>query len=105
MVAESELPALLTEHLEVELEELARATGLSAGEIVELVEYGVFQPSSGSRVAWRFSARCITLGRRASRLRTDFDLDLAGLALVAGLLERIDDLEAEVGRLRAQLLA
>jgi chaperone modulatory protein CbpM len=99
------IPALLGEQLDVALDELARTTGLTVEEVVELVDYGVFQPSGGSRVQWRFSARCITLGRRAARLRADFELDLSGFALVAALLERIDDLEADMARLRAQLLA
>lgn len=100
----SEIAALLSEHLEVELEELARATGLSDAEILELADYGVFEPVGGAPLRWRFSARCIVLGRRASRLREDFGLDVSGLALVAALLERIDDLEQERARLRAQLL-
>lgn len=95
------LPVLLSEQLEIEMDELARATGLHVEEIVELVEYGVFEPAGAARLEWRFSARCIALGRRASRLRADFDLDLPALALVSALLERIDELEAEVVRLRA----
>lgn len=100
-----DIAALLSEHLEIELRDLERSTGLSAGEITELVEYGVFQPAGEAPQQWRFSARCIGLGRRASRLRNDFDLDPAGLALVASLLERIDELEGELARVRAQLLS
>lgn len=100
----SDLAALLGEHLEVDLEELARATGLSDAEVIELTEYGVFERRSGGAGGWRYSARCIAVGRRASRLRADFGLDLTGLAVVAALLERIDDLEAECARLRAQSL-
>ena len=55
------LPVLLGEPLEVEMQELVRATGLHVDEIVELVEYGVFEPSAGGAPAqWRFSARSIT---------------------------------------------
>jgi chaperone modulatory protein CbpM len=98
---------LLTEHLEVALEELAQASGLSAHEIVELVEYGVFEPIGGSSAgasSWRFSARTIVMGRRASRLKADFDLSLSALSLVLTYLQRIEDMEAELARLRAQLL-
>jgi chaperone modulatory protein CbpM len=97
-------PVLLSEQLEIQVEELVHATGLQFDEIVELVEYGVFEPSGNSPGQWRFAAHTIALGRRACRLREDFDLNLPALALVAGLLERIDDLEAEMVRLRAQLL-
>ena len=100
----SEFASLLAEHLEVDLEELARSTGLTGAEVVELTEYGVFEPLSGTAGRWRYSARCIALGRRAARLRLDFGLDIGGIALVAALLERIDDLEQECARLRAQVL-
>jgi chaperone modulatory protein CbpM len=101
--------ALLTEHLEVALEELAQASGLSQHEIVELVEYGVFQPvggpfaGSGAVSAWRFSSRTIVLGRRASRLKADFDLSVSALSLVLTYLLRIEEMEAELAQLRAQL--
>jgi hypothetical protein len=55
-------------------------------------------------MAWRFSSRTITLGRRASRLRADFELDTPATALVVTLLERIEELEAEVNRLRCEVL-
>jgi chaperone modulatory protein CbpM len=101
--------ALLTEQLEVALEELVEASGLLPQEIVELVEYGVFQPVGGSAQAasisaWRFSARTITLGQRARRLKSDFDLNLSGLALALTYLERIEELETELERLRCQML-
>jgi len=99
-------PALLTEHVEVALEELARASGLEPQEIVELVEYGVFEPSSGSaaRSTWRFSSSYIVLGRRARRLKVDFDLNVSGLALALTYLQRIDEMEAELASLRCQIL-
>jgi len=102
-VSGERFPSLLGEYPEIELDELAAATGLTVEEVVELVEYGVFQPRGLRPVEWRFAARSITLGRRASRLRADFELDLPALALVAALLERIDALEAEVERLRCLL--
>jgi chaperone modulatory protein CbpM len=100
--------ALLTEHLEIALEELAQASGLSQHEIVELVEYGVFQPLGGASTglgsaAWRFSSRTIVLGRQASRLKSDFDLSLSALSLVLTYLQRIEEMEAELAHLRAQL--
>jgi len=97
---------LLEEHVLVALEELAQASGLSAQEIIELVEYGVFEPVGrpGEAQAWRFAARCIVTGRTASRLRKDFDLPTSGLALALSLIERIETLERQVRVLEAQLL-
>ena len=53
---------------------------------------------------WRFAARCITLGRAASRLRSDFELAAPGLALMLSFRERIEELERQVRALEAQLL-
>ena len=65
---------LLEEHVQIALDELERASGLSIEQITELVEYGVFQPAGGRPHEWRFAARCIAVGRTASRLRADFEL-------------------------------
>jgi chaperone modulatory protein CbpM len=95
---------LLEEHVQIALDELERASGLSIEQITELVEYGVFQPAGGRPHEWRFAARCIAVGRTASRLRADFELSTAGLALALSLLERIEDLERELRALQAQAL-
>ena len=102
--------ALLTEHLEVALEELAQASGSAAGDRragrvrrVPARRRGVGREPAASS-AWRFSARHIVLGRRASRFKADFDLNLSGLSLVLTYLQRIEEMEAELARLRAQLL-
>lgn len=99
----------LEEHILIALEELAQASGLSTQDVIELVEYGVFEPvgtdvvGHGDMRAWRFAARCIVTARTASRLRQDFDLPTSGLALVLSLLERIETLERQVRALEAQL--
>jgi len=97
-------PTLLEEHVQIALDELERATGLSIQEITELVEYGVFQPEGGRPHEWRFAARCIAVGRSAHRLRSDFELSAPGLALTLSLLERIEELEREIRALQAQAL-
>ena len=100
--------AFLTEQVDVALEELVQASGLAVEEIVELVEQGVFVPVSTPTPvtvsAWRFSSSTIALGRRASRLKADLDLNLSGLALALTFVERIEELEEELNRLRCGLL-
>jgi chaperone modulatory protein CbpM len=103
-MTEAEWPALLAEHLDVALDELVEASGLTLDEVVELTEAGVFEPRGAGPREWRFSARQIVLARQARRLRADFELDLTGLTLALTLMERIEDLEREVHRLRCQLL-
>ena len=110
MASSSYDQAFFVEDVELALEDLARASGLSRQEIVELVEYGVLNPAqapfseAGEVSTWRFSARYVVLGRRASRLKADFGLDLPGLALVLTYIERIEEMEAELARLRCHLL-
>jgi len=100
----------LEEHVLIALEELSEASGLSAEEIVDLVEHGAFEPAGGGGASagdvrsWRFTARYIITGRRASRLRQDFELSTPGLALVLSFLDRIEELERQVRTLEAQLL-
>jgi chaperone modulatory protein CbpM len=95
---------LLEEHIEIAVEELERASGLSIEEITELVEYGVFQPHGSRPHEWRFAARCIAVGRRAQRLRSDFELSTSVLELTLSLLELIEELEREMRTLQAQAL-
>jgi chaperone modulatory protein CbpM len=95
---------LLEEHIQIALDELERASGLSIEQITELVEYGVFQPVGARPHEWRFAARSISVGRTANRLRADFELATPGLALTLSLLERIEELEREVTALQAQAL-
>jgi chaperone modulatory protein CbpM len=98
----------LDEATEVALEELLAASGLARAELLEMVELGVFAPRPGARgsdqATWRFSSRAIYLGRRAARLRDDFGLEPAGMALALAYLERIEALEARLRELECQLL-
>jgi chaperone modulatory protein CbpM len=100
----SELQALFAEQVEIALEELARASGFSSAEIVELVEMGLFEPSGTAPAEWRFTAHQVSIARRAARLRADFELNLPGVMIAATYLARIEELERELHALRCQLL-
>jgi len=83
--------------------ELAERSGLDVTEVHVLVECGVLASASGSR----FSLQCLTVARRARRLREELalDEDAHALALVLRLRERIGELEAQLDVMRARLLA
>lgn len=92
------------------LRELAEASRLPEQELRELMELGVLQPlASPPGVARegatepRFGAQCLVTMRAVRRLRDDFDLDTHGVSVALALLERIDELERQLRRLRAQL--
>ena len=93
----------LTEDHEFSLAELAELSGLSEAELRELVDYGAVTPVNPDSSPWVFSGKCLLTVRTACRLRLSFDLEPHGVALIVSLLDRIHELEAQLGRLRAQL--
>jgi chaperone modulatory protein CbpM len=72
--------------------ELAARSRFSESELLELLDCGAL-PRRGRHT--------LPALLTAARLRADFGLDLDGLALAMTLLRRIDELEAELSRLRA----
>jgi chaperone modulatory protein CbpM len=88
----------------VDEEELARMCSMSRIELEELVDYGVLAPvEHGAAPQHLFSAACVPLLRKASRLRADFDLDLFTMALLLGYFQRVEELEQQIRSLRARL--
>jgi chaperone modulatory protein CbpM len=86
----------------VALEELLIRSGLAREELVELVEFGAFEPVVAGE-SWRFAARVVVQARRAARLRDDFGLNPPGMVLALAYLERIDELERRLRELECQL--
>jgi hypothetical protein len=84
------------------LAELVALSGLSEGELRELVEYGALRPANPEAASWIFSGQCLLSVRAAHRIRASFELEPHGLALVVSLLERIRELETRLGQLHAQ---
>jgi len=93
----------LTEAYELTLTELTELSGLTEEELRELVDYGCIAPVDPDSAQWVFKGQCVTTVRAASRLRAGFDLEPHGVALVVSLLERINELEAQMNELRAQM--
>jgi hypothetical protein len=79
--------------------DLAERSGLSVTEVHVLVECGALTMRGGS-----YSIECLTVARRAQRLRDELALDdVHALAVVLRLRQRIADLEAELEGMRARL--
>jgi len=83
----------LDERVEYSLDDLAERSHLSRADIQLLVDWGAFSPRD---------ARALETARTAARLRSDFEVDLHGVALAITLLKRIEQLETEVCGLRAR---
>ena len=88
---------------EVTFTQLVSASGLPESEVVELVRYGALLPRDPGATTWTFEARSLSVVKKASRLRHDFELDPHGVSVVLRYLERIAELEEEIRSLRARL--
>lgn len=93
---------------------LIEASGLTGEEVQWLMESGALMPLSAAQTepqppqqqaqeSLSFPAAALPVAMLARRLRDDFELDRAGLALALRLMQRIDALEQEIERLRARL--
>jgi chaperone modulatory protein CbpM len=76
-------------------DDFERTSGLTGGEVRELVEYGLLKPQQ------RDLETALSL-REARQQGKDFDFDLFTIGLVAGYLRRIEQLQIEVRQLRAE---
>jgi chaperone modulatory protein CbpM len=92
----------LTEDTQFSLAQLAELAGIPESEVRELVDYGAVTPVDPESSPWIFNGKCLLTIRTARRLRVSFDIEPHGVALIVSLLERIHDLEAQLGSLRAQ---
>lgn len=86
----------------VSITELAGLAGLTEADVRELVDCGALAPANPDDAHWTFAANCVASLRRACRLRVDLELDLQTVALALTLIEQIDQLQADIVRLRAQ---
>jgi chaperone modulatory protein CbpM len=85
------------------LEHLAEVSGLSIEEIEDLIDIEIIKPVDTSAQTRMFQLRYVVTVKTARRLRDDFELDRQGLALALSLLQRIDELQAEIHATRARL--
>ena len=93
----------LHEGYELSLAQLCELSGLSEAELRTLVDCGAIAPADPDARDWTFGADRLVVARSAHRLRRDFELDPAGLALAVTLLERVRELEEALRDLRARI--
>jgi chaperone modulatory protein CbpM len=93
---------LLDEHLECSYVEFLQLSGLTEEELSTLLECGALIPVNPDTRT--FSGKSLVIARAACRLRNDLDLDPHALAVALRLLDRIEELEAELHQKSAQLL-
>jgi chaperone modulatory protein CbpM len=83
------------------LEELARIGGVPPALVQRYLDEGLLEPVAGNaRTSWVFDDSALFELRRIERLRREFGVNIAGVAVIHDLLRQIDELKAELERLR-----
>ena len=82
------------------LDALAACTGVHATRIAYFVEYGLLEPSARTGTQWLFDAACVARLRMIERLRRDLGANLAGIAVILDLLDKLASLQREVEQWR-----
>lgn len=98
MNEEKILAGVVEEEACLTIEELCAACSLEREWLVHRIEEGLFPVSGGIVAEWRFGAAGITRARRMRALERDFDAVPELAALVADMLEEMDDLRARLRR-------
>ena len=86
----------------VTTEELASLARLHPEMLERLVEWGLVEPEQ-SKPELLFRETVVPRIWRIMRLRRDLGINWAGIGVVLDLLDRIDEMEREIGWLRKQL--
>jgi chaperone modulatory protein CbpM len=82
----------------IEIEVLARETGLHPEVVRRLIRLGLVDTAGGTAQAPQFRPDAASRLARALRLRHDLGLNYAGAVLASELLARIDQLEQRLRR-------
>jgi chaperone modulatory protein CbpM len=85
-----------TEHSLLTLEDLASAAGLHPELVDVLVRYRLVEPAANTGSCPLFSISSVERLGRILRLRHDLGVNLAGVAVILELMERIEHLQTEL---------
>ena len=86
------------------LEELARLGGVSPALVQRYLDEGLIEPTAGNaRTSWFFDDNALFELRRIQRLRRELGVNIAGIAIIRELQRQLDELKAELDRLRQSM--
>jgi len=97
-----ELIVWRTEHVFLSLEDLASAAGLHPGLVKQFVDYGLLEPSAGAGPRSLFPVSSVERLRRIMRLRCNLGVNLAGIAIILEMRERLVGLQEDLARLQGR---
>lgn len=98
MREEDVLIAALLEDACLTLDELSRACAVERDWVIEHVHEGLLPVPGDSPSAWRFSSRDLWRARQIVRFERDFDAVPELAALVADLLQELDEMRSQLRR-------
>ena len=82
------------------LDGLAARAGVHPALIEYFIEYGLLEPIARTGTQWLFDTACLARLRMIERLRRDLGANLAGIAVILDLLDRLTTLQREVEQWR-----
>ncbi|MGE5583145.1 MAG: chaperone modulator CbpM [Bacillota bacterium] len=82
------------------LEELALAAGIHPQTLEYFVDYGLVEPMERIGRQMFFPVEAVSRVKMIQRLRTEMGVNLAGIAVILDLINKIRDLQQEVECLR-----
>lgn len=91
-----------TEYSLLTLEELAGTAGLHPELVEKFIDYGLVEPATTTGSHSFFSVSSVERLRRIIRLRRDLGVNLAGVAVILEMRERMENLQRELDRLRSR---
>lgn len=74
-------------------EEICRAIHVDHDLMIQLIEYHIIQPKGSSKNSWAFDHICLKRARLARNFYYDLEVNLAGIALLIDMMERIEALQ------------
>lgn len=80
------------------LEQLCSASALERAWLVERIEAGLIPAAGSSTATWRFAAATLVRVRRMREIERAYEAAPELAALVADMLEELDDLRARLRR-------
>jgi len=87
---------ILGDETQISLAELCRACGISAEQLIALVDQGIVEPQGREPAQWRFYSFSLRRVRCALHLERDLGVNLAGAALAIDLLEELERLRSRL---------
>ena len=87
---------IFDETTEITIVELCEVCSIEINLIDELIDEGILEPTGGIREKRRFPYSSVRRTRTVVHLRRDLGLNLAGAALALDLLDRIENLRAQL---------